>query len=190
MLAGRRKIAGLLTGLCSGLVVALLVPGGGCLGLDYCIRINYSGIDWCMWMEGALMWPEGQPELAEPVAEEIFSCVCFNDAEETILNDAMPEEQYGALVAEIEQSARESCAALVPDGFSHNCDEEEGDDSPGFTLPIAGESTKDCVGHCEFVNPPPGGSCRELDPYECNDEEADGGSDETGSDDAGDEAEG
>ncbi|NVB37299.1 hypothetical protein G6O69_05615 [Pseudenhygromyxa sp. WMMC2535] len=181
-----RSLSGVLAGLCSGLALAALVPGGGCVFFDYCIRINYSGTDWCTYAEGALMWPEGQPDLAVPVSEEAVSaCVCFNDVEVVILEEKAPEDDFAALVLEIEQSARDACADLVPAGFSHNCDVEEGPDAMVFGQPFTGQPTDACVGSCEFINPPPGGSCRELDPYECNDEEAMGGSDTEGGDEAG-----
>ncbi len=185
----RRRGSLLLAGLCAGLSAAALVPSGGCVLPDYCILIEFNGTDWCATMGGAQMWPAGQPEFAEPISDDIFACTCFNEIEQGVLTNKVPLDEFTALVTEIEQVTREHCASLVPEGFEHNCDLVDVPNAPTITDPYEGGSSNDCHGSCSFINPPPGGSCPELDPYECNDEPA-GGGDEAGDDDAGGDDEG
>ncbi|NVB37580.1 hypothetical protein G6O69_07030 [Pseudenhygromyxa sp. WMMC2535] len=53
-----------------------------------------------------------------------------------------------------------------------------------MTAPYEGDPSDDCLSDCAYINEPPGGSCPDKDPFECNGE-APGGSDETGGEEAG-----
>lgn len=171
---------------------------GGCLVPDYCIAVTTSGTDWCAQMDGALMWPAGQPELAEPVLTDDnvqpVGCTCMNDGEGEILDSAAPAEAYAGLVGEVEGAARDVCLSLVLDGYEHNCLQYlDGPDilAPTFDAPNEGSSSGACVGSCSYVGDPPFGEpCGDPDPWECNGEEAPGGSEtdggtETGGDETG-----
>ena len=160
---------------------------GGCLIPDYCIVVTTNGTDWCTRMDGALMWPIGQPELAEAVLADDDSsptgCTCMNDGEAEILFSLAPAEDYAALVAEVESATRDACVALVPGGFEHNCLQYvDGLEilAPTFDSPAEGSPSSACIGSCSLVSDPPFGEpCDDPDPWECNDEEPPGG-DETG----------
>lgn len=157
---------GLVAGASWSAIPACIIP-------DYCIELQYPGRDWCRALEGAKMWPNGQPESASNVVNEYGGppegCLCFNDADQTILGDQTPIEQYEYLGDLITDSAREACAAVVPLGYDHNCFDVDGPDAPVPSIIITGDLTHDCVGSCVQINPPPNGGCEEKNPYECND---------------------
>jgi hypothetical protein len=164
----------------------------GCILPDYCIVILTQGTDWCVVIEDAMMWPVGQPDLAEPVSAPNGGaprgCQCFNDADVAILADGLPADVFGGLVGEIEADARNECALAVPPGFDHNCYIEDGSLAPGFSLPHHEGPSDHCIGSCAYIKPPPNGSCGEdPDPYECNEEYGGG---ETGTDPATDSGDG
>lgn len=131
-------------GLLMGLASSAVMPG--CILPDYCILLTTWGTDWCMYVDEAQMWPIGQPELAEPVSAEQggppIGCLCFNDGEFQILDDddEVPAEQYDALVAELEENARNECAWAVPPGYDHTCYLEDGALVPVLSAPYVGES--------------------------------------------------
>jgi hypothetical protein len=136
---------------------ASAVASSGCIFNDYCIVITTPGTDWCVHVEGAMMWPVGQPELAEPVSAPAGGaprgCRCFNDAEVAILVDKLPADVFGGLVGEIEADARNECALAVPPGFDHNCYTEDGSLAPGFTAPFPQDiPSDDCIGSCAYIN--------------------------------------
>lgn len=173
------RVVLLAASLALGLTASAVAPS--CILPDYCIVIITPGTDWCVLMEDAMMWPVGQPDLAEPVATRggpPRGCRCFNDADVAILNDGLPADVFGGLVGEIEADARNKCALAVPPGFDHNCYIEDGSLAPSFTVPFDDDPSDDCIGSCAYIKPPPNGSCGEdPDPYECNEEY---GGDETG----------
>lgn len=154
------------------LLVALVCGGSasavsGCLIPDYCIFYYKNGVDWCRRMTGAMMWPAGQPDLAMPI-EAVdglpTGCRCMNIAEEEILMSESPVEAYIELSGELAVLARQECAALVPDGFEHNCMTLEGAMASSVDAPyLAGESTE-CIGECSYGNPPPFKDCPSPDP--------------------------
>jgi hypothetical protein len=126
-------------------------------------------------IEDALMWPVGQPDLAEPVSAALGGaprgCQCFNDADVAILEDELPADIYGGLVGEMRADARNECAVAVPPGFDHNCYIEDGALAPGFSPPHHDAPSDDCIGSCSYIKPPKNGSCGEdPDPYACNEE--------------------
>jgi hypothetical protein len=167
------RVAVLGVSLAAGFTASAVAPG--CILPDYCIVITTQGTDWCVVMEDAMMWPVGQPELAEPVsipdAGAPRGCRCFNDADVAILNDGLPADIFGGLVGEMEADARNECALAVPPGLDHNCYIEDGSLAPGFSLPHSDDPSDDCIGSCAYIKPPPNGSCGEdPDPYECNEE--------------------
>ncbi|MCA9696294.1 MAG: hypothetical protein KC431_02130 [Myxococcales bacterium] len=162
-----------------------LLDLSGCILPDYCIEIRTAGKNNCIYLENAKMWPLGQPELAEAVppsddAPGPAGCLCMNDAEQEILDYGVPEAKFQEMLAEIENAARDNCDAIVPAGWDHNCYITEGvgasvphADPPAF---VSGKGS--CFGSCAFINPPPNGTCPELNPYECNgsgDDEGGGG---------------
>jgi hypothetical protein len=156
-----------------GLAASAVAPS--CILPDYCIVVTTSGTDWCVHMEDAMMWPIGQPDLAEQVSTLAGGpprgCRCFNDAEVEILKDELPVDVFGGLVGGIEADARNKCALAVPPGFDHNCYVEDGSLAPGFGPPFSDDPSDDCIGSCAYIKPPPNGSCDENpDPYECNEE--------------------
>lgn len=167
-----------------GLIAGVLVPDSGCIIPDYCIRVENYGMNNCNFLEGAIMWPIGQPELAEPVpsskgAPGPSGCVCLNAAEQEIMDFQTPEPQFEELSGEVEQATREACDAIVPAGWDHNCFIAVGDGASTLGTDPYTNGFGECVGSCGFANPPPGKSCPEFDPYECNGENGDG---ETGVD--------
>jgi hypothetical protein len=169
-----------------GLAASVVAPSG-CILPDYCIVVLTPGTDWCVHTEGAMMWPVGQPELAEPVSPPAGGppqgCRCFNDADVAILQDQLPADIFGGLVDEIEADARNECALAVPPGFDHNCYTEDGSLALGFAAPFPEHApSDDCIGSCAYIKPPPHGSCGvDPDPYTCNEEYGGG---ETGIDQA------
>lgn len=146
-----------------------------CIVPDYCIELYTPGVDWCAVLDGAMIWPNDQPELAEPLVDEYGGppkgCVCFNDADQAILGDGTPAEQYDALSAIIGSSARNACNALVPLGYDSNCFVKDGEGAAVAQSIFASGPSNDCKGKCVFTNPPPFGDCPEKNPYECNDDE-------------------
>lgn len=151
----------------------MAVPG--CIVPDYCIHFHTPGVDWCRALDGAVMWPNGHPEQAVMVTNEQGGppegCLCFNDAEQATLTDQTPAEQYEYLIALIDIAARDECSSLVPVGYDDNCYVESGPDASMSLLPVSGEKSFECIGHCDYINPPPHGECPDKNPYECNDDE-------------------
>jgi hypothetical protein len=185
---GRVTLLG--AGLTLGLTGSAVAPG--CIFNDYCIVITTTGTDWCVLTEDALMWPVGQPDLAEPVSGPAGGaprgCRCFNDADVAILQDGLPADVFGGLVGEMRADARNECAIGVPPGYDHNCYVEDGALAPVFTSPFPDGPSDDCIGSCSYIKPPPNGSCDEdPDPYVCNEEYGGG---ETGIDRATDTGDG
>lgn len=137
---------------------------------DYCILIYTPGTDWCGSLSGAVMWPQGQPDAAEPIVsdeEPPRGCVCMNDGEGAALEDEAPADEHAALVAEIDTAARQACVDLVPEGYDHNC--YVLDEVP-LTPPLPGPPSDACIGSCQYANDPPFGEpCGDPDPWECND---------------------
>jgi hypothetical protein len=177
------RVGLLAASLALGLAASAVAPSG-CILNDYCIVVTTPGTDWCVLIEDAMMWPVGQPDLAEPVADPgggaVRGCKCFNDADVEILKDELPADIFGGLVGGIEADARNKCALAVPPGFDHNCYMEDGLLVPGFTAPFHDLRSDDCIGSCAYIKPPPNGSCGDdPDPYECNEEYGGG---ETGTD--------
>lgn len=180
--------------LSAALTIGLAAPAvaPGCVFNDYCIVVTTPGTNWCVVIEDAMMWPVGQPDLAEPVSGPAGGaprgCQCFNDADVAILADELPDDVFGGLVDEIKADARNECAIAVPPGFDHNCYIEDGLLAHSFGSPFSDGPSDDCIGTCAYIKPPPNGSCGEdPDPYECN--EAYGGED-TGIDAATDTGDG
>lgn len=173
----RAGCAGWLLGLCA----ASLQPTG-CLLPDYCIVLNVVGNDYCTVADESMMWPIGSPELATPVLEDggaVVGCECLNATEAQWIEDEVPEPQFLALVAEIENATRDECASLVPPGFDHNCYANEIEFGPIFVNDGPTKSGS-CIDSCAYLNPPPFGSCSDdPNPFECN--EDDDGSGTTGS---------
>jgi hypothetical protein len=154
----------------------------GCILPDYCIKIQTSGKNNCVYLEEAVMWPAGQPEKIEPVPSSHMApgptgCICLNSTEQNIIDFEVPLAEYDVLLDEIEKAARQACHSLVPAGWDHNCFVNSG---PGAPTPIGSfvRGLGNCVGNCIYANPPPGGTCPDPNPYEC----AEGGA-ETGGED-------
>ena len=168
----RARTVALGVSLVAASVASALIPTG-CLIPDYCILVTAPGRNWCMVMPGAEMWPIGQPELAQPVQDQIFAppvgCVCFNDTEQMILGQQAPQAAYDQLVLRIELAARNECASLVPLGWDHNCLAGE-PNRPEFDTPVPRALTNDCIGSCAYVKDPPGPKTCDEDPnpFECN----------------------
>lgn len=184
-------------GVALGLLAAVLAPGqSGCIYHDTCIRVNTPGHDWCRNLANALQWPsDGSIENAEPVVDADGAtpqgCRCFNDAENQILEDDAPACKLEALLDAIENAARQECQSLVLPGYNHNCWQTNGPNASvveGHNFAGSGS----CIGSCEYGGPPSGGSCPDLNPYECATGD-DGGLCETtggfgGADSTGDES--
>lgn len=155
-----------------GLLGSLLSPGStGCIYPDKCIKVTSAGHDWCRNLTNALQWPiGGSIDDAEPViyanGATPKGCRCFNDAEDQILEDKVPECQLDKLLDELEQAARLECQALVKPGYDHNCWTVGGADA-SVVEPMYSEGAGACIGNCEYGNPPAGGSCPDHNPYEC-----------------------
>jgi hypothetical protein len=170
---------------------ASFVPG--CLIPDYCFVTFHAGQDWCRKLDGALMWPAGQPDLAEPIFAEDQDlpkgCRCMNDTEQMVMMDQSPEAEYIDLVGELAIETRMQCAALVPEGYEHNCLTLDGPMASSLGDPFGGSKSNECIGSCSFGNPPPFGECPEPDPYTCNGEPKPGedevGTEDTGTDEGG-----
>ncbi|MCA9704523.1 MAG: hypothetical protein KDK70_01600 [Myxococcales bacterium] len=136
------------------------------------------GHDWCRNLANALQWPaNGSIEDAGPIVDAEGApprgCRCFNDAEHQILGDMVPACKVDALLAELEDAARQDCQSLVQPGFDHNCWQANGANAstPEGEIPEDGPGA--CIGNCEYGAPPSGGSCPDPTPYEC--ETGDGG---------------
>lgn len=158
----------------------------GCLVPDYCIFLYKPGLDWCRTVEGALMWPAGQPDLAEPIKTpengDPTGCRCMNIIEEEIMMSMAPENEYIEISGELAIEARKQCAALVPDGFEHNCMTLDGPQASTVAIPFSGSESNECFGECAYTNPPPFKDCPDPDPYECN-EQVSPGEDDVGTED-------
>jgi hypothetical protein len=170
----RLRVSLLGAGSLVGVAAASLGPAG-CLIPDYCILFNAPGSDWCVTMPGAQMWPIGQPELAQPIKNQIFGapkgCVCLNQVEQMILGEEVPEGAHAQLVAQIELAARNECASLVPLGWDSNC-YLGAPNSPDFDTPAPGDISGACIGWCTYLHDPPGkATCGDdPNPFECNGE--------------------
>ncbi|NVB42781.1 hypothetical protein G6O69_33475 [Pseudenhygromyxa sp. WMMC2535] len=142
--------------------------------------MNIVGDDYCTAAAAPVMWPIGSPELTRPVLEDgaaVVGCECLNATEAQWIEDEVPEEQFLALVAEIQSAARDECASSVPSGFDHNCYEDEIEFGPIFTNDGPTKSGS-CIDSCAYVSPPPFGDCPDDPaPFECNDRD---GTDEAG----------
>ena len=107
----------------------------------------------------------------------------MNDAEQEILDFGVPPAKYQQMLADIEAVARDNCDATVPAGWDHNCYIVEGADAstPHYNPPVYFGGIGECIGSCSFINPPPNGSCPELNPYQCESEAS--AADDVGTDD-------
>ncbi|MFV8751274.1 hypothetical protein ACNOYE_12085 [Nannocystaceae bacterium ST9] len=179
-----KRMSGLWSaGLPLGLAIALSLPSPACIIPDYCILFSWQGANWCAPMMSALKWPEGHPELAQPVLAEDFGlprgCTCVNDTESTILADKLPSEAYIALRGEIEMATREACLTLAV-GYANNCLVTSGVDAPTILEEVEDpDEVGPCIGDCEFIKPPPYKDCpRNPTPFECEEFVVTGGDDE------------
>lgn len=130
-------------------------------------------------MANALQWPAGGSiDDAEPVLRPDGAaprgCRCFNDAENQILEDEVPECRLEELFDEIDLATREECQSLVLPGYDHNCWTTNGPQASTVENKFPNGSGS-CIGNCEYGGPPAGGSCPVLNPYECATGEGDGG---------------
>ena len=171
---GRRLALLLAAGLPCGVAGSLL--GSACVIPDSCPVIATPGTDWCVTMDGAQMWPPGQPELAEPVLSENdidpTGCRCMNDIEHAIMANPGSDER-DALIAELEQEARYACIVAVNEGWENNCFTDPPEPlAPTFPAPVSkGEPSYACFGSCSFA----GKNCgADPDPFACNEEFGDG----------------
>jgi hypothetical protein len=172
----------------TGLAAALVLPSSsGCIIPDYCIKVVVSGKKWCRYLGDAQMWPIGKPEESVPVVTSDggppTGCVCYNVVEQQVLSTKAPTSHYQILLDEIDAAARDDCASLVPAGYDHSCYEPEVSIAES---PFPGGSG-DCVGDCSYVNPPPGKSCPNPNPFECAGTQPPSPMGETGEGDEGDE---
>ena len=171
---------GLSVGALLGVWVGLLVPTAGCIFPDHCILVKFVGNDYCSVLNGALMWPIGEPELAEPVKGKSgapVGCRCLNATEAQQLTDKVPEAEYLALLEDIHDRGRNTCASNVPQGFDHNCYTDQIEFSD-ITIDDGPNRSATCIDSCTYTNPPSSGNCPDdPDPFECND---DGGGDDVG----------
>ncbi len=175
-----------------GLGVGLsLAQTGGCILPDYCIRIEVAGYDNCTYLQNAQMWPVGQKQLAQPVPASLGApgpagCVCANSVEQDVIDFEVPVAQYDELYDKIVAAARDACSALATPGWENNCYIDAG---PDAAVPFAGtfnDGLGECIGSCSHVNPPPGESCPDPNPYECAEQNGEtGGDSETGSGETG-----
>jgi hypothetical protein len=173
----------------AGFVGGVAMFDAGCIIPDYCIRIQTHGKNNCNYLTNAMMWPAEQPELAVPVpashdAPGPAGCVCYNAAEQEILDFEVPPGKFAEFMDELEAATRDECDAIVPPGWDHNCYITEGTDASTAALskPFQG-GFGECIGSCVFTNPPPGDTCPELTPYECDEDDGEtGGVGETGAD--------
>ncbi|WP_157595769.1 PDZ domain-containing protein [Plesiocystis pacifica] len=183
-----------------GAFAGFAVPGSGCVYADQCIQINFPGDDYCNVFEDALMWPPGQPELAEPVPPSVgypgpLGCVCLNAEETSTLESGVPEEYAAELAQRVREATQNACASAVPDGYDHNCMSEAPGEAPILLADMPFYvGAGDCIGDCTQINPPKGGSCDDPNPYECQgttstDDGDDEASSDTGSDSDSEESE-
>lgn len=162
----------LLLGGLLGVGAGSLTPvAGGCVYHDTCIKVTTPGTNWCRNVALAKMWPVGGSfEDAEPVLQPDGSsprgCRCYNDAEDQILDEEVPECQYQEFVDDLAQAAREECQALVPPGYDHNCWTASGPQASVVEGKFEGGAGS-CIGNCEYGSPPMDGSCPNPSPYEC-----------------------
>lgn len=167
----------------TGFVGGVAMFDAGCIIPDYCIRIQTHGKKNCNYLNNAVMWPAGQPEQVKPVPGSLHApgpagCVCYNSAEQEIIDFEVPPAKFAEFMGEIEAATRDECDAIVPPGWDHNCYITEGTDASTAALSKPFQSgVGECIGNCVFTNPPPGGTCPELSPYECEE-----GGGETGGD--------
>ncbi|MCA9709036.1 MAG: hypothetical protein KDK70_24540, partial [Myxococcales bacterium] len=137
-----------------GILVSSLGPAsGGCIYPDHCIKVTSPGHDWCRNLANAIQWPAGGSlDDAEPVldaeGDAPKGCVCFNDAEDQILDDEVPACRYEQLIEEIEQAAREECQSLVLPGYDHNCWTATGPQASTPGIEFFGGAGA-CIGNCE-----------------------------------------
>lgn len=172
-LTASRSLVGALLGATALLGFGLTLGSGptGCIYPDSCIRVNSSGHDWCSNMANAQQWPAGGSfEDAQPILRPDGGtprgCRCFNDAEHQVLEDGVPECHLTELWDEVETATRQECQSLVLPGFDHNCWTISGPQASSVEDPFR-EGPGSCIGNCEYGGPPAGGSCPELNPYEC-----------------------
>jgi hypothetical protein len=166
-------------------MLALVGSGGwgvmasSCIIPDTCIVVIDYGTDWCVDIVGAQMWPPGRPDLAEPVVDEDGElprgCICYNDAENEILESQEPLEVFAKFFADLRDAARDDCDYQVPQGWTHNC-YDNGPGGPAFITP-GSVGTGTCVGDCSYAAVPKDGCGPDPSPYEC---EAEYGGGETG----------
>lgn len=183
----------LLTAATAGLALGFFAQFGGCLYKDYCIKVQNLGQNNCRYLQNAQMWPVGQPELAEPVpgslgAEGPAGCVCFNSAEQDVINFGVPLGHWNALRDEMEAAARNACSSLATPGWDNNCHIDTGTNASTPSITNFFNGYGDCIGSCGYISPPPGGSCPSPNPYECNGEP--GGGETGGPDEGGEGGEG
>lgn len=111
------------------------------VALPGCVRYDDSLTEWCVNIEQAQMWPIDQPELAVPVSAKRggppAGCLCFDEAESQILRERAPGTQYDELVEQLEESARNECAWVVPSGNDYSCYTEDGPLAPNLTEPYS-----------------------------------------------------
>ena len=156
----------------AGAALAFVLPGSACIMPDQCALIYSMGKNWCAPMYDAMRWPQGHPELAEPIWVGEFQppqgCTCVNDVEHEILEQQVPTEAYVILRAEIEAATRENCL-LLSIGFASNCLLEQGPDAPTIDEEKLREGlTGPCVGGCGYALPPLFGECPDdPDPFAC-----------------------
>ncbi|MEM9458394.1 MAG: hypothetical protein AAGF11_29725 [Myxococcota bacterium] len=161
------------SGLLLGGALSVATPSvGGCIYHDTCIKATSPGHDWCRNLTNALQWPAGGSiDDAIPVTYENGAvpqgCRCFNDAEDQILNDDTPECKLDELLDEIEAAVRQECQSLVLPGNEHNCWQANGPNASTLEGKFKRTDPGSCIGNCKYGGAPSGGSCPELNPYEC-----------------------
>lgn len=155
-----------------GLAAGITTSGtSGCIYHDTCIKVTSSGHDWCRNVALAKQWPMGGSfedgmSILRPDGGSPRGCRCYNDAENEIFNDTIPECRFEGFLDDLEQAAREECEALVMPGFDHNCWITSGAQASIVEdeYPLGDGA---CIGNCEYGQPPVGGSCPDPSPYEC-----------------------
>lgn len=155
-----------------GVVAAIATPGStGCIYHDTCIKVTSPGHDWCRNMALAVRWPTGGSfDDAVPILRTDGAaprgCHCYNDAEDQIFEQGVPECKLEQFIDDLEQAARQECQSLVPPGFDHNCWTTSGSQA-SIVEGVFFEGAGACIGNCEYGGPPAGGSCPDPTPYEC-----------------------
>lgn len=108
------------------MVTGMLASSSACIIPDECIVVTSNGTDWCSNAVGALMWPAGHPELAQPVLldrKPATGCRCFNSAENEIMWAELPADTFEEFKLE--------CEELYGEGETGSIDETDGRDSDG-----------------------------------------------------------